>query len=412
MAEAKQFDFLNVVNHRIAIGNVAVDDLVGKYGSPLFAYVADSIRSRISIIKDAIKYPRLNISYAVRANPSLAILRMLYREGMTATAASAGEVMSAFKVGFAPHNILAIADLLTDSEMEFCHDRNVQLSFGSCDALERFGTHHREQKIVLRASPGESTVEGRAWNDVYGFKPDSLDEAEKRVKEYGLRVTGVHACDSVETTDAARIIERLDAVFGAAKRFEDVTYINIGGGLGVAMRKSDAELDIYGVGEVVTKRMNEHAASSRRSVTLVVEPGRYLVADAGFLFMKVIAKRLHGGVQKVVTDASTHLLSDLRFGDRYYEIINATNPDGAPSAIVIAGCATDSGDIFTQEPREIAEVRPGDILAIRSAGAYAMALAGVFNMRPRPAEVMLEEGRERLIRRRETIDDLLRNQDW
>jgi diaminopimelate decarboxylase len=408
MADA---DLLEVVNHRIVIGNVAVDDLVGKYGSPLFAYVSDSIRRRISIIKDAIKYPRLHLSYAVRANPLLAILRLLYKEGAAVTAASAGEVMSAFKVGFAPHQILAIADLLTDSEMEFCHDRNVQLSFGSCDAITRFGTHHREQKIILRVSPGKFSGEGLAWNDVFGFRPEAMDSAVEQVKEYGLRVVGIHASDSVETTNAKRILERFDAIFDAAARFEDITYINIGGGLGVAIRTSDEELDIYGVGEVLTKRMSEYAGKTRKPVTLVVEPGRYLVSDAGFLFTKVIAMRSQGGVRKAVTDASTHLLPDLRLQNRYYEIVNATNPEGTRIPVLVAGCATDSGDNFTLEPREIAEVRTGDILAVRSAGAYAMALAGVFNMRPRPAEVMLEDGRERLVRRRETIADLLRNQE-
>jgi len=409
MAESTPLD---LVNHRIVIGNVAVDDLVGKYGSPLFAYVSDSIRRRISVIKDAIKYPRLQISYAIRANASLAILRLLCREGLVVTAASAGEVMSAFKVGFAPHQILAIADILTDSEIEFCHDRNVRLSFGTSDAITRFGTKHREQRIIIRASPVGLAGEGMAWNDVFGFRPEEMEAAAEHVREFGLRVIGIHASDSVETTDTKRIMERFEAIFSAAARFEEVNYINVGGGLGVAVRSGDSELDIYGFGEVLTKRMNAYAAKTKKPITLAVEPGRYLVSDSGYLFMRVIAMRIHDGVTKAVTDASTHLLADLRLQNRYYEIANASNPEGKPMPILISGCGTDSGDTFTEAPREIAEVRVGDILVTRSAGAYAMALAGAFNMRPRPAEVMLEDGRERLIRRRETIDDLLRNQSW
>jgi diaminopimelate decarboxylase len=128
--------------------------------------------------------------------------------------------------------------------------------------------------------------------------------------------------------------------------------------------------------------------------------------------MKVIAIRGQNKLKRAVVDASTCQLPDIRLQNRYYEIANASNPEGEPSPVLISGCGTDGGDCFTPAPREIADVRMGDVLAVRAAGAYIMGHAGVFNMRPCPAEIMLEDGRERLIRKRETIDDLLRNQNW
>ncbi|HOG65161.1 MAG TPA: hypothetical protein PLD82_06970, partial [Spirochaetota bacterium] len=402
MDKSRIFD---VVNQRIVIGTISAENLVGKYGSPLFVYLASSIRQRINILKDAIKYPRLQVSFALRANSSLAILRLLYKEGAVVTAASSGEVMTAFKAGFSPHHILAIADLLTDSEIEFCHDRNVRLSFGSVDAISRFGARHRGSEVSIRVSPGRVTGGARAWNDVFGFVPERMDAAAQVIDEFSLRVTGVHASDSVETISSSRIIERLDAVFGAAQRFPEVTYINVGGGLGLPVSTSEEELDIYHFGDVLTKRMQ--AAGNKIPLTLAVEPGRYLVSDAGYLLMRVIAIRMQDGIPVAVTDASTHLLPDIRLQGRPYLIANGSNPDGAEVPVQVAGCATDSGDFFSAEPVILGEVRVGDILVVSSAGAYAMALAGVFNMRPRPAEVLIEEGRDRLVRKRESIDDIL-----
>ncbi|MDR2734702.1 MAG: hypothetical protein LBC99_08725 [Spirochaetota bacterium] len=411
MVSAKILD-LDIVNNRIVIGNLAITDIVEKYGSPLFAYRAESIRRRISVIKDAIKYPRLQLSYAVRANPALAILRLLYREGLNVSGASIGEVMAAFKACFPPHQILAVADLLTDSEMEFCYDRNVHLSFGSIDSIVRFGMRHRGKKIVLRIRPSEPENNEIIWNDIFGIKPDALDEAIKAVGEYGLGVFGIHVSDTMETNDAKRLGGTLETIFTIAQRFEELTYVNVGGGFGVALRAEDPEFDIYGFGEILTKRMNTFAAKVRKPITLVAEPGRYLVSDSGYLFMKVIALRDHGKIKRAVVDASTYNLPDIRLQNRYYEIGNASNPEAEPVSIVISGCGTDGGDCFTPAPREVADVRVGDILAVRSTGTFAMGYTGFFNMRPRPAEIMLEEGRERLIRKRETIDDLLRNQNW
>lgn len=409
MDRGRAFD---VVNQRIVIGNISAENLVGKYGSPLFVYLASAVRQRINTIKDAIKYPRLQLSYALRANSSLAILRLLYKEGAVVTAASAGEVMTSFKAGFAPHQILAIADLLTDSEIEFCHDRNVRLSFGSVDAIIRFGSRHRGSEISLRVSPGKADSGEMAWNDVFGFVPERMDAAAEAVSEYGLRVTGVHASDSVETTSSGRIIERLDAVFSAAGRYPDIGYINVGGGLGLPVSSGEEELDIYHFGDVLTKRMQAGTGNDRRAVTLAVEPGRYLVSDAGYLLMRVIAIRVQDGVPVAVTDASTHLLPDIRLHGRPYRLANGSNPAGAEEPVLVAGCATDSGDFFSREPVIMGEVRVGDIIVVHSAGAYAMALAGVFNMRPRPAEVLIEDGRDRLVRKRESIDDILRLQTW
>jgi diaminopimelate decarboxylase len=197
-------------------------------------------------------------------------------------------------------------------------------------------------------------------------------------------------------------------MFEAARHFPDLQFLDFGSGFKVPYKPDDYSTDIELLGSTLTQRFNDFCKEYGRELSLKFEPGKFLVSQAGYLAVKVnVVKHTTSTVFAGVNTGLNHLIRPM-FYDAYHHIINVSKPNGTPRIYTVVGyiCETDT---FGWN-RKIAEIAEGDILVFLNAGAYGMTMASNYNARPRPAEVMVRDGKDYLIRRRETLDDLLRNQ--
>lgn len=411
---------MEIINHKLLLGSVSIENLVHKYGSPLFVYETDTVRRRFRELKEAIKYPKLQIYYACKANTNLALLQFLRKEGACVDCVSPGEVHAALKAGFSSFHVLFTGDGASDEEMRFCVDRNIRFNIGSLSHLRRYGERWRGTEVMLRVNPEVGgghhphCVTGGPQSK-FGIWHGDLEEARRIASEYRLTVKGVQAHAGSGIMESDVFVDLVDAVLEAAAGFPDVETVDFGGGFGVPYRPGEERLSLAHVGETLTKKFQIMSDRFKRPLTLAIEPGRYLVAEAGYLLARVTTLKSTPSFDFAIVDSGfNHLVRPMAYGS-WHEIINASNPEGEPKPYVVAGNLCETGDVFTPgeggpATRLVPEIREGDILGFCNAGAYGYSMASNYNARPRPAEVFVEGDRDRLVRRRETIEELLQTQ--
>lgn len=414
---------MEIINHKAILGSISAENLVERYGSPLYVYESAPIRQRFNELKEAIKYPRLQIYYACKANSNIAILQLLRREGAAVKTVSAGEIHTALKAGYSSFQILFEGINLSRDELHYCVDKNIRLTIDSLSLLRQYGERYRGTDVILRINPGTLGVrEGEdekkaplSFSNKLGIPLSQLEEARKMASEYRLMIAGLHVNTGTVIRDAADCLDAMEVLLQTAVKFENVEFLNIGGGFSAVCEPDQEGFDINHLGENITKKVQMFVDRTQRPVTLAIEPGRYILEGAGYLLVRVnTVKRLPQALL-VGTDSGANQLASREPSPDYHPIMNGSNPDGEPAPCIVTGNLNDRDDLFTYskdgpQPRSIAAVREGDILLIGNAGAYGFSLASNYSGRPRPAEILVEADGERLVRRRETFEEMNRCQ--
>jgi len=384
-----------------------------EHGTPVYVYDAQTVVERIRALSgfDAVRY-------AQKANSNLALLGVVRRAGARVDATSAGEIERARRAGWDPREIVFTADLFDRASMEALKQHRCPVNLGSPFQLEQYAALDVGREITLRVNPGFGHGHGRKVNtggesSKHGIWHEELPAVVARARALGLAVIGlhVHIGSGSDFENLARVratVRRLAPVAGPALRT-----ISAGGGLPTPYRGDESPFDVarYVREWLETKRDIERDLG--RTIDLEVEPGRYLVAECGVLLTEVRGTKKSGSVDYVLADAGFHtLIRPAMYGA--YHRITAIGRDAAPTAPrIVAGPLCESGDVLTQgrdgvlEPQLLPEVQVGDLLCVHDAGAYGMAMASNYNAQPFPAEVLVEDGRPRLARRRQSIDALL-----
>ena len=242
----------------------------------------------------------------------------------------------------------------------------------------------------------------------FGISVYQLRHVERIVKSCGLRIDGLHIHTGSEILDSSVFLRTAELMFEMSQSFQDLQFIDFGSGFKVAYKEGDYITDIKELGQELTQRFQEFCKTFGRELELWFEPGKYLVSESGVLLVRVnVIKQTLATVFAGVDSGQNHLIRPM-FYDAYHHIVNISNPTGKQRIYTVVGyiCETDT---FGSD-RRLSEVREGDILAIMNAGAYGYSMSNNYNSRLRPAEVMLLDGQPHLIRQRETLEDLLRNQ--
>jgi diaminopimelate decarboxylase len=230
-----------------------------------------------------------------------------------------------------------------------------------------------------------------------------------------LEIKGIHAHIGSGILKVDQFIEAMDMVLKSADRITDLDFVDFGGGIGIPYKPEEVPFDLKAFGIKASKFMRDFSDKYGSQLEFSFEPGKYLTAEAGYLLVKATNKKETPSYRFVGTDSGfNHLIRPILYGS-YHHILNCSNPEGELEDVLIAGNICESGDLFTidsdgPQPRKIPEVRIGDILAITNAGSYGFTMSSNYNARPRPAEVLVEDGKARLIRKRETFEDLIRNE--
>lgn len=384
--------------------------LIASYGSPLYVYDAAELRSCCRALVQAL--PRdVDILYAMKANANQALLRVIESEGLGIDAVSSGEVIAALRAGFASSRISYNGNNVDDREMRDVREAGVHVTVDSLSQLDRYGRLFPGTTVGVRINPDvgdghhDHVITGGPESK-FGIDVAAAPSALEIAHRHELTIDGLQQHIGSGILDPERMLFAVDVLLRAAAAFPDLEFLDFGGGLGVAYHPNDPVLDLAAFGRAVGELLERFQAGRDRPLTYRFEPGRSVVATCGTLLVRVTAVKRTGQHVFVGVDSGfNHLLRPTLYGS-YHHIENLTRPDAPLETVRVAGNICESGDLLARD-RELPRCEEGDLLAVRHAGAYGYAMASNYNLRPRPAEVLVDEDTARLVRRRETMDDLL-----
>ncbi len=396
------------------IAGMAIIGLAEQFGTPTFLYDRAKIEERI---RDLRGFPV--VRYAQKANSNLAILALMRRNGVLVDAVSAGEILRALKAGYESREIVYTSDIFDHPALELVERLDIHVNCGSPAMIGQLGSRCPGRSITLRINPGFGHGHSRKTNtggeqSKHGIWHEQLSDCLRLAEQFGLKVTGLHMHIGSGTD-----FEHLAQVCGALTRAADLasadlTTISTGGGLPIPYRKGDQPLDVpaYTALWLATKKDLEQRLG--KPLELEVEPGRYLVAEAGYLVAEIRAVKTMGGNTFYLLNAGFNNLARPILYGAYHPM--SVCPIGPASdhrqPVVVAGPLCESGDIFTQseggfvETRDLPVARVGDFLTIHCAGAYGFAMGSNYNTLPLAAEVLISGGKAQLIRKRQDLDEL------
>lgn len=383
------------------------------YGSPLYVYDADQMMKNYKQFVKAFKVDKLKVHYACKALNNQAVLKLFKSAGAGLDCVSIEEVHLGLHAGFTPEDILFTPNNISTEEYEQAIELGVKINVDNLYTLEYFGINHPDIPIYIRINPhlmagGNQNISVGHIDSKFGISIHQVPNIERIVKKLDINVMGVHVHTGSDILDADVFIKAAELVFSVVEKFETVTHIDFGSGFKVAYKPDDLHTDIASFGKKFSKSFNDFCKKQGKEYTLEFEPGKYMVSNAGYFIAKSNLIKQTTSCTFVGLDTGFNHLIRPMFYNSYHHIENLTNPTGEKKVYNVVGyvCETDS---FASD-RIIPEVRKGDLLVFKNAGAYCATMASNYNSRPRPAEVLIYKGQDHLIKRRETIEDLLSTQ--
>lgn len=402
-----------VSKHYQLSGGIDPLELCKEYGTPLYVYDASVMERQYKRITEAFSYPKVRIHYACKALTNLTVMRLFHRWGAGLDCVSIQEVQLGLMAGFDPEDILYTPNFAGADEYEEAVRLGVKINVDAIPMLENWGLHHKNVPVCLRINPhlmagGHENISVGHIDSKFGISIHQLPHVLRVVDSQGLTIEGLHMHTGSDILDVDVFLRGADILFEAARKFPDLKYIDLGSGFKVPYKPEDIETDVEELGEKLSGRFRDFCREYGRELTLMFEPGKFLVSEAGYLFAKcTLVKQTTSTVFIGLDTGFNHLIRPMFYGS-YHKIVNVTEPTFKPRIYTVVGniCETDTFAI----DRRIPEAVEGDIIGFYNAGAYGWMMASNYNSRPRPAEVLLYKGRAHLIRKRETLEDLVRNQ--
>lgn len=409
-------------NTDTALTAANLHSLVAEFGCPVWAYDAEIIRRRIAQLAqfDVVRF-------AQKACSNIHILRLMREQGVKVDSVSLGEIERALAAGYQPQNgadeIVFTADVIDPPTMARVHELQIPVNAGSVDMLAQLGEVSPGHRVWLRVNPGfghghsQKTNTG-GENSKHGIWYSDLPAALEVMQRYQLKLVGIHMHIG-SGVDYGHLEQVCGAMVSQVIEFgQDLEAISAGGGLSIPYREGEEAIDTdhyFGLWNSAREKIADHLG---HPVKLEIEPGRFLVAESGVLVAQVRSVKAMGSRHFVLIDAGFNdLMRPAMYGS--YHHISALAADGRDLTAeplidtVVAGPLCESGDVFTQqaggevETRALPVVVPGDYLVLHDTGAYGASMSSNYNSRPLLPEVLFDRGAARLIRRRQTIDELL-----
>lgn len=384
------------------------------YGTPLYLYDAEKIRSQYRNLNNAFGSTKVKLHYALKALSNINILRILKQEGAGLDAVSIQEVYLGLRAGFEPTSIMFTPNCVDFEEIREAVELGVMVNLDNLSILEKFGNQYGDTvPCCIRINPhimagGNVNISVGHIDSKFGISIHQLRHVERIVEHYGVHVIGLHMHTGSDIIDADVFLRGAELLYEAASIFPELQFLDFGSGFKVAYKEGDIITDINSIGEKISRSFENFCSEYGRKLELWFEPGKYIVSEAGVLLVNVnVVKQTTSTVFLGVNSGQNHLIRPM-FYNAYHEIENISNPGGEKKLYSVVGNICES-DTFGFD-RLISEVRENDILAIKNAGAYGFSMSNQYNARLRPAEALIVDGEIKLIRRRETLEDLYRNE--
>jgi diaminopimelate decarboxylase len=405
---------MEILNNKYVFsGEVDALQLTEKYGCPLYVYDTAIIARQYKRLTDAFNVDKLKINYACKALTNINVLKYIKSLGAGLDTVSIQEVKLGLMAGFATEDIIYTPNCVSLEEIKEALDLGVRINIDNLSILEQFGNQFSDKPVCIRINPhilagGNSKISTGHIDSKFGISFHQVPHIRRIVEATGMKVTGLHMHTGSDILDSEVFIQGADVLLSIAEEFPHLEDIDFGSGFKVDYKNDGIETDVEDLGIRISDRFNEFCAAYGRELTLMFEPGKFLVSEAGTFLAKVnVIKQTTSTVFAGIDSGLNHLIRPMLY-DSYHRIENISKTEGRKRIYTIVGyiCETDTFGIN----RKLNEVLEGDILAFHNAGAYCFMMASNYNSRYRPAEVLIHEGKDYLIRNRETMEDILKNQ--
>lgn len=400
-------------------GKKSPEELATVYGTPVYIYNENILRQRCREMAGLVKQVPVKVNYSTKANSNLELLKIIRSEGLDADAMSPGEIVLLLAAGFQPSQIVFIGNNVSDEEFQFAVEHQVKVSVDSIAQLKRLGRINPGGEVIVRFNPGvgtghhEKVVTG-GDKTKFGVSPENIAEVKEVLSQYGLRLYGINQHIGSFFLESSTYLEGAARLLAIAEAFPELTMIDFGGGFGIPYHKDEAEgrLDLEELGGRLGVILSDWCERQKRQPEFRIEPGRYVVAECGRLLGTVHALKDNREIHFIGTDLGFNVLArPILYGAHHdLHLFRKDKPvkGGVKRAATVVGNICETGDKLT-EGYLLPEAEEGDRIEVMDAGAYGFAMSSNYNCRLRPAEVLIDaSGNDRLIRRRETFEDLLR----
>lgn len=405
---------MELIHNRYLIDGIDAIELVEKYGTPVYVYETARMKRQHDIMLDAFKDVRVKIHFACKALNNINVLKFFRNIGTGLDAVSIQEVQLGLKAGFDPQDIIFTPNCVAIEEIIEGVGLGVKINIDNISILEQFGNLYGDKiPLCIRINPhimagGHDKISTGHIDSKFGISIYQMPHVHRIIGSTGIKVEGLHMHTGSDILDVEVFLRGAEIMFDVAKGYPDLKYIDFGSGFKVPYKPDDYFTDIETLGKDLTKRFKKFCREYGRDLTLIFEPGKFLVSEAGYFITRVnVIKHTLSTVFAGLNTGLNHFIRPM-FYDAYHQMINISNPRGKMRIYTVVGyiCETDT---FGWD-RRINEIREGDYIAFLNAGAYCYTMSSNYNLRLRPPEVLIHEGKDYLVREQETFDDLLKNQ--
>ena len=368
-------------------------DLAQQYGTPLYVYDGEKIAHQIKTLKNAFSDTEIRVKYAAKALTNISILKLIRKHGAGIEVVSLEEARIAMKAGFTSSEIVFTPSGVDFDEIIEGVELGLAINIDNLSTLQRFGDKYKNTyPCGLRLNPhilagGNYKISTGHSNSKFGISIFQFQQIMEIVQKHGVQVKGLHIHTGSEIAETDVFIKMAEILFSMAGDFPNLSFIDFGSGFKVAYKEGDMVTNIYDLGLKLSKAFNDFCQRYGRKLEMWIEPGKFIVSEAGVFLVKTnIVKPTPSVTFVAVNSGLNHLIRPMMY-DAYHHIVNISNPTGSQKIYTIVGyiCETDT---FGSD-RKLHEVREGDILAIKNAGAYCFAMSSNYNSRVRPAEVLV-----------------------
>ena len=404
------------------------EDIVAKYGTPVYVYNEKILRDRMAKVAKVItKYP-YTANYSVKANTNIHILKLALEEGLNCDAMSVGEITLLLKAGFPSERIFFVPNNVAPYELAFALKNGVMTSLDSLSQLELFGEVCNqmnipagERKCAVRINPGvgaghhEKVVTG-GKKTKFGIAEYDIPHIFEIASKYEVRIAGINQHIGSLFMDPQPYLDAVTNLLRIAEQFDNLDFIDFGGGYGIPYHKLNDEKDfpMEDFKARLEPILDDFVARYGKTPLFKSEPGRFCVAEGSVILGRVHATKENSGIQFAGTDVGMNVLVRPSMYDSHHdiEVIRDGNvlPRNDADLVVqsVTGNICESGDILAKD-RPLPKLEEGDLICVLDTGAYGWSMCSTYNSRPRPAEVLIcADGKVKQIRRKETIEDLMK----
>ncbi len=362
-----------------------------KYGTPVYIYDASKIREQYYKFQNVFSSFSHEIHYAMKANENIYLLDLLKKLGAKIDAVSTEEIQRALQVGFLSKDITYTPSFPSTNELDFAMENNIKIHIGEIYALEYIMKNYPGISLGLRINPansigGNQKIATAHADSKFGIPLKDLNYIREFIQDK-IKIDTLHIHTGSDVKSWSDLANSAQILFEQVKDFPDLKYLDLGSGFKVKYKPDDVEIDLESYAKFIENQLNK----INKKIVIQFEPGKFLVSEAGYLLVKVNGIKQGYRKKFVGVNSGFHHLIRPMYYDAYHEIVNISNPQDIAETYDIVGQLCEE-DTFAYN-REISKIKPDDVLAVKNAGAYGFSMSSEYNLRNKPKEIMVDDGK-------------------